>query len=88
MFSDGAKPSRCRKPSFWIRQINWSSPFLSAGIGVSPVALLVSAMYWSWLWGAGAARDAGGLSEGRGVTSELGFFGILLGADSGSDDII
>ncbi len=27
-------------------------PFLiGRGIGVSPVALLVSAMYWSWLWG-------------------------------------
>ena len=27
-------------------------PFVvGPGIGVSPVALLVSAMYWSWLWG-------------------------------------
>ena len=27
-------------------------PFLiGRGVGVSPVALLVSAMYWAWLWG-------------------------------------
>ena len=27
-------------------------PFVvGRGIGISPVALLISAMYWSWIWG-------------------------------------
>ena len=66
-------------------------PFLiGRGIGVSPVALLVSAMYWAWLWGIPglllATPLAACLKVAGDYIPELGFFGILLGADSGSDD--
>jgi predicted PurR-regulated permease PerM len=66
-------------------------PFLiGRGIGVSPVALLVSAMYWSWLWGVPGllltTPLAACLKVAGDYIPELGFFSILLGADSGSDD--
>ena len=66
-------------------------PFLiGRGIGVSPVALLVSAMYWAWLWGIPGllltTPLAACLKVAGDYIPELGFFGILLGADSGSDD--
>jgi len=66
-------------------------PFLiGRGIGVSPVALLVSAMYWAWLWGIPglllATPLAACLKVAGDYIPELGFLGILLGADSGSDD--
>jgi predicted PurR-regulated permease PerM/methanogenic corrinoid protein MtbC1 len=66
-------------------------PFvIGRGIGVSPVALLISAMYWAWLWGIPglllATPLAACLKVAGDYIPELGFFGILLGADSGSDD--
>jgi predicted PurR-regulated permease PerM len=66
-------------------------PFLiGRGIGVSPVALLVSAMYWAWLWGVPGllltTPLAACLKVAGDYIPELGFFAILLGADSGSDD--
>ena len=66
-------------------------PFLiGRGIGVSPVALLVSAMYWSWLWGVPGllltTPLAACLKVAGDYIPELGFFAILLGADSGSED--
>ena len=66
-------------------------PFLiGRGIGVSPVALLVSAMYWAWLWGLPGllltTPLAACLKVAGDYIPELGFFAILLGADSGSDD--
>ncbi len=57
---------------------------------MSPVALLVSAMYWSWLWGVPGllltTPLAACLKVAGDYIPELGFFAILLGADSGSDD--
>ena len=66
-------------------------PFLiGRGIGVSPVALLISAMYWSWLWGLPGllltTPLAACLKVAGDYIPELGFFAILLGADTGSDD--
>jgi methanogenic corrinoid protein MtbC1 len=63
---------------------------IGRGIGVSPVALLVSAMYWSWLWGVPGllltTPLAACLKVAGDYIPELGFFAILLGADIGSDD--
>jgi predicted PurR-regulated permease PerM len=61
-------------------------PFLiGRGISVSPVALLFSAMYWSWLWGLPGLLLATPLTACLKVAGdyipELGFFAILLGAD-------
>jgi predicted PurR-regulated permease PerM/methylmalonyl-CoA mutase cobalamin-binding subunit len=60
------------------------------GIGVSPVALLISAMYWTWLWGVPGLLLATPLTACLKVAGDyippLGFLGVLLGADSGSDD--
>ena len=66
-------------------------PFLiGRGVGVSPVALLVSAMYWSWLWGVPGlllpTPLAACLKVAGDYIPELGFCAILLGADSGRDD--
>jgi predicted PurR-regulated permease PerM/methylmalonyl-CoA mutase cobalamin-binding subunit len=66
-------------------------PFLIGhGIGVSPVALLISAMYWAWLWGIPGLLLATPLTACLKVAGDyippLGFLGILLGADSASDD--
>jgi len=62
-------------------------PFLiGRGISVSPVALLFSAMYWSWLWGLPGLLLATPLTACLKVAGdyipELGFFAILLGADT------
>jgi B12 binding domain/AI-2E family transporter len=63
---------------------------IGRGIGVSPAALLVSAMYWAWLWGVPglllATPLAACLKVAGDYIPELGFFAILLGADTGSDD--
>ncbi len=63
---------------------------IGRGIGVSPVALMVSAMYWSWLWGLPGllltTPLAACLKVAGDYIPELGFFAILLGVDSGSDD--
>jgi predicted PurR-regulated permease PerM len=61
-------------------------PFLiGRGVGVSPVALLVSAMYWAWLWGLPGLLLSTPLTACLKVAGdyipELGFFAILLGAD-------
>jgi predicted PurR-regulated permease PerM/methanogenic corrinoid protein MtbC1 len=66
-------------------------PFLiGRGVGVSPVALLVSAMYWAWLWGIPGLLLATPLTACLKVAgdyiSELGFFAILLGADKVFED--
>ena len=71
--------------------INLVEPVLiGRGIGVSPVALMVSAMYWSWLWGVPGllltTPLAACLKVAGDYIPELGFLAILLGADSGSDD--
>jgi predicted PurR-regulated permease PerM len=62
-------------------------PFLiGRGISISPVALLFSAMYWSWLWGLPGLLLATPLTACLKVAGdyipELGFLGILLGADT------
>ena len=58
------------------------------GIGVSPVALLISAMYWSWLWGIPGLLLATPLTACLKVAGEsiptLGFFSVLLSADQDS----
>jgi len=66
-------------------------PFLiGRGIGVSPVALLVSAMYWVWVWGLPGLFLATPLTACLKVAGdyipELGFFAILLGGDKGLED--
>jgi hypothetical protein len=66
-------------------------PFLiGRGVGVSPVALLVSAMYWAWLWGIPGLLLATPLTACLKVAGdyipELGFFAILLGADKAFED--
>jgi predicted PurR-regulated permease PerM len=62
-------------------------PFLiGRGIGVSPVALLFSAMYWSWLWGLPGLLLATPLTACLKVAGDyipdLGFLSILLAADT------
>jgi len=63
---------------------------IGRGIGVSPVALLVAAMYWSWLWGLPGllltTPLAACLKVAGDYVPELGFLSILLGADSSRDD--
>ena len=66
-------------------------PFLiGRGVGVSPVALLVSAMYWTWLWGLPGLLLATPLTACLKVAGdyipELGFLAILLGADKVLED--
>ena len=66
-------------------------PFIiGRGIGVSPVALLISAMYWSWLWGVPGLLLATPLTACLKVAADyipaLGFLAILLGADRELDD--
>jgi len=59
---------------------------IGRGISVSPVALLFSAMYWSWLWGLPGLLLATPLTACLKVAGDyipdLGFFAILLGADT------
>jgi len=66
-------------------------PFIiGRGIGVSPVALLISAMYWSWLWGVPGLLLATPMTACLKVAADyipaLGFLAILLGADRELDD--
>jgi predicted PurR-regulated permease PerM/methanogenic corrinoid protein MtbC1 len=61
-------------------------PFVvGPGIGISPVALLVSAMYWSWIWGPLGLLLATPLTACIKVLGDfipaLSFFAILLGSD-------
>jgi predicted PurR-regulated permease PerM len=66
-------------------------PFvIGAGIGLSPLALLVSAMFWSWLWGLPGLLLATSLTACLKVAGDyipaLGFLAVLLGADNALDD--
>ncbi|HTT74673.1 MAG TPA: AI-2E family transporter [Candidatus Binataceae bacterium] len=64
--------------------------FIGPGIGLSPVALLLSAMYWSWLWGIAGLLLATPLTACLKVAGDyipsLGFLAVLLGADDTSED--
>jgi methanogenic corrinoid protein MtbC1 len=64
-------------------------PFLIGhGIGVSPVALLFSAMYWAWVWGPAGLLLATPLTACLKVAGDyipaLGFLAVLLGDDRAS----
>ena len=66
-------------------------PFvIGAGIGLSPLALLVSAMFWSWLWGLPGLLLATSLTACLKVAGDyipaLGFLAVLLGADNALDE--
>jgi predicted PurR-regulated permease PerM/methanogenic corrinoid protein MtbC1 len=66
-------------------------PFLiGRGIGLSPLALLVSAMFWSWLWGLPGLLLATPLTSCLKVAGDyipgLSFLTILLGAEEGRED--
>jgi methanogenic corrinoid protein MtbC1 len=66
-------------------------PFLiGRGIGVSPLALLVSAMFWAWLWGLPGLLLSASLTACLKVAGDyipaLGFLAVLLGADSALED--
>jgi predicted PurR-regulated permease PerM/methylmalonyl-CoA mutase cobalamin-binding subunit len=66
-------------------------PFLIGhGIGLSPLALLVSAMFWAWLWGLPGLLLATPLTSCLKVAGDyipaLSFLSILLGADKGRED--
>jgi predicted PurR-regulated permease PerM/methanogenic corrinoid protein MtbC1 len=68
-----------------------AEPFIIGhGIEVSPVALLISAMYWSWLWGIPGLLLSTPITACLKIAgdhvSPLGFLGILLGADRVLDD--
>ncbi|HEY1852899.1 MAG TPA: AI-2E family transporter [Candidatus Binataceae bacterium] len=60
------------------------------GIGLSPLALLVSAMFWAWLWGLPGLLLATPLTSCLKVAGDyipaLSFLSILLGADKGRED--
>ncbi len=63
---------------------------IGRGIGLSPLALLVSAMFWSTLWGLPGLLLATPLTSCLKVAGDfipaLSFLTILLGADEGLDD--
>ncbi len=66
-------------------------PFLiGRGIGLSPLALLFSAMFWAWLWGLPGLLLATPLTSCLKVAGDyipaLNFLSILLGADQGRED--
>jgi predicted PurR-regulated permease PerM/methylmalonyl-CoA mutase cobalamin-binding subunit len=68
-----------------------AEPFIiGRGVGVSPVALLVAAMYWSWLWGIPGLLLSTPLTACLKVIGDyipsMGFLSILLGADRTLDD--
>ncbi|MGH7932375.1 MAG: AI-2E family transporter, partial [Candidatus Binataceae bacterium] len=60
--------------------------FVGHGIGISPVALLISAAYWAWLWGLPGLVLATPLTACIKVAGDyipaLEFFSILLGEDT------
>ena len=69
----------------------FAEPFIIGhGIDVSPVALLISAMYWYWLWGIPGLLLSTPLTACLKVAGDfippLGFLSVLLGADRGLDD--
>ncbi len=66
-------------------------PFvIGHGIGLSPLALLVSAMFWAWLWGLPGLLMATPLTACLKVAGDfipgLGVMSILLGADRKLED--
>ena len=66
-------------------------PFMvGRGIGISPVALLISAMYWSWIWGPAGLLLATPLTACIKVLGDyvpaFSFFSILLGSESPFED--
>jgi predicted PurR-regulated permease PerM len=66
-------------------------PFLiGRGIGVAPAALLISTMYWAWLWGVPGLLIAIPLTACLKVAGDylppLGFLAILLGAETPLDE--
>jgi predicted PurR-regulated permease PerM/methylmalonyl-CoA mutase cobalamin-binding subunit len=66
-------------------------PFLiGRGIGLSPLALLFSAMFWGWLWGLPGLLLATSLTACLKVAGDyipaLGFFTVLFGDDSARED--
>ena len=66
-------------------------PFVvGRGIGLSPLSLLVSAMFWSWLWGLPGLLLATSLTACLKVAGDyipaLGFLPVLLGADGTLED--
>jgi predicted PurR-regulated permease PerM len=66
-------------------------PFLiGRGIGVAPAALLISTMYWAWLWGVPGLLIAIPLTACFKVAGDylppLGFLAILLGAETPLDE--
>jgi predicted PurR-regulated permease PerM/methylmalonyl-CoA mutase cobalamin-binding subunit len=68
-----------------------AEPFIIGhGVGVSPVALLVAAMYWSWLWGIPGLLLSTPLTACLKVIGDyvpsMGFLSIMLGADRTLDD--
>ncbi|HTW88153.1 MAG TPA: AI-2E family transporter [Candidatus Binataceae bacterium] len=59
--------------------------FIGPGIGISPVALVVAAVFWTWLWGPAGLVLSTPLSACLKVAGDyvpaLGFFSILLATD-------
>jgi hypothetical protein len=68
-------------------------PFMiGRGIGISPVALLISAMYWSWIWGPAGLLLATPLTACIKVLGDyvpaFSFFSILLGSENPREDYL
>jgi methanogenic corrinoid protein MtbC1 len=66
-------------------------PFLiGRGIGLSPLGLLFSAMYWGWLWGLPGLLIATSVTACLKVAGDyipaLGFFAVLFGNDGTRED--
>jgi predicted PurR-regulated permease PerM/methylmalonyl-CoA mutase cobalamin-binding subunit len=66
-------------------------PFLiGRGIGLSPLGLLFSAIFWGWLWGLPGLLLATSLTACLKVAGDyipaLGFFALLFGDDSARED--
>ena len=66
-------------------------PFvIGRGIGLSPLALLFSAMFWGWLWGLPGLLLATSLTACLKVAGDyipaLGFFAVLFGDDGARED--
>jgi predicted PurR-regulated permease PerM/methylmalonyl-CoA mutase cobalamin-binding subunit len=66
-------------------------PFLiGRGVGLSPLGLLFSAMFWGWLWGLPGLLLATSLTACLKVAGDyipaLGFFAVLFGDDSARED--
>jgi predicted PurR-regulated permease PerM/methylmalonyl-CoA mutase cobalamin-binding subunit len=63
---------------------------IGRGIGLSPLGLLFSAMFWGWLWGLPGLLLATSLTACLKVAGDyipaLGFFSVLFGDDSARED--